>query len=177
MSKVIHINESSLEILKPLPFLSFFKEVLSFVKGLLNDPIGTKPSETLQKYGFNNGVLRKKLLDYGVITKKENISEPFDETNGKMVSRYSVSYKVPKENFKDKIRKLHSDAFSLNEAYLGKDNMIHLHDNELGNDLKMRGEIDTMLNSPLTLGVVSDESAPSYVKQAVDIYNKKINKL
>ncbi len=31
-----------------------------------------------------------------------------------------------------------------------------------------------MLNSPLTMGVVSDERAPSYVKQAADIYNKKI---
>lgn len=69
----------------------------------------------LKKYGFDNGTLRKKLLDYGVITKKENITEPFDETNGKMVSKYSVSYRVPKENFKDKIRKLHNDTFYGNE--------------------------------------------------------------
>lgn len=131
MSKIVHINESSLKILKPLPFLPFFKEVLLFVKGLLNDPIGTKPSETLQKYGFNNGTLRKKLLDYGVITKKENISEPFDETNGKMISRYSVSYKVPKENFKDKIRKLHADVFSLNEAYFGSIDIYNKKINKL----------------------------------------------
>ena len=51
-----------------------------------------------------------------------------------------------------------------------------LHNNELGNDLNMRGEVDTMLNSPLTMGVVSDESAPTYVKQATDIYNNIINK-
>ena len=38
----------------------------------------------------------------------------------------------------------------------------------------MRGEIDTMLNSPLTMGVISDESAPTYVKQATDIYNNKL---
>ena len=104
-------------MLKPIPFLSFFKEVVSFIKGLLNDPIGTKPSGLLKKYGLNNGVLRKKLLDFGIITKKENITEPFDETNGKMVSKYSVSYRVPKENFKDKIRKFYKDVFSLDESY------------------------------------------------------------
>ena len=118
MSKIVYVNESSLQALKPLPFLSFFKEVLAFVKGLLNDPIGTKPSDVLKKYGFDNGTLRKKLLDYGVITKKENISEPFDETNGKMISRFSVSYRVPKENFKDKIRKLHNDTFYMNESII-----------------------------------------------------------
>ena len=107
----IYIRESSLEVLRPLPFLTFFEEVLKFVKGLLNDPIGTKPSELLEKYGLDNGTLREKLLEYDVIKKKEDISEPFDERSGKMVSRYSVSYKVPKENFKDKIRKLHNDIF------------------------------------------------------------------
>jgi len=176
MSKVIHIKESTYDRIRPLPFLTFFEEVLKFVKGLLNDPIGTKPSELLKKYGFTNGELRKKLLDYNIITKKENITEPFDEENGKMISKYSVSYKVPKENFKDKIRKLHTDTFSVNEAYVTSKG-VKLHNNVLGNDLNMRGKIDMMLNSPLTIGVISDESAPTYVKQAIDIYNKKINKL
>lgn len=49
-----------------------------------------------------------------------------------------------------------------------------LHNNELGNDLTMRGQIDTMLASPLTMGVISSEDAPEYVKQATDIYNSKI---
>lgn len=115
MSRIIHINEDKYNELKPLPFLDFYNEVVNFVKGLLNDPIGTEPSDVLRKYGFTNGKLRKYLLDYDIITKKENITEPFDERNGKMVSKYSVSYRVPKENFKDKIRKLHNDVFSVNE--------------------------------------------------------------
>ena len=49
-----------------------------------------------------------------------------------------------------------------------------LHDNELGNDINMRGQIDQMLNSPLTMGVACDERAPQYVKDAVKIYNDKI---
>ena len=118
MSRTIHINEDRYNEIKPLPFLDFFNEVLKFVKGLLNDPIGIKPSEVLEKYGLTNGELRKRLLDYGIITKKENITEPFDERNGKMVSKYSVSYRVPKENFKTKIRKLHNDLFHVNEIRL-----------------------------------------------------------
>lgn len=93
------------------PFLTFYEEVLKFVKGLLNDPINTKPSTKLKSYGITNGELRQKLYDYDVITKKENIDEPFDETSGKKVSRYYVSYKVHKENFKDKIRKMYNDLF------------------------------------------------------------------
>lgn len=112
MAKKIYIRESSLEVLRPLPFLTFFEETVKFIKGLLNDPIGTKPSNLLLKYGLDNGMMRMKLLDYDIIQKKENITEPYDERNGKLISRYSVSYKVPKENFKDKIRKLHGDLFS-----------------------------------------------------------------
>lgn len=119
--KIVHINESSFNKLlseeeekKELPFQTFYEEVLKFIKGLLNDPIGTKPSEVLKDYGLHNGVLRKKLLDYEIITKKEDIREPYDETSGNKTSRYYVSYKVPRENFKDKLRKLHSNLFNNN---------------------------------------------------------------
>ena len=122
--KIVHINESSLNRLliedeekKELPFQTFYEEVLKFIKGLLNDPIGTKPSEILRGYGLHNGMLRKKLLDYGVITKEEDIREPYDETDGNQESRYYVSYKVPRENFKDKLRKLHSSLTAIAESY------------------------------------------------------------
>ena len=182
MSKLIHINESSFnrilvseedENKKELPFQTFYEEVLKFIKGLLNDPIGTKPSEILRDYGLHNGILRKKLLDYDVIKKDEDIREPYDETDGRQESRYYVKYSVPRENFKDKLRKVHSSLTSIQEAYHTHKGLM-LHNNELCNDLKMRGEIDTMLASPLTMGVNSSEDAPEYVKQATGIYNNKI---
>jgi hypothetical protein len=74
---------------------------------------------------------------------------------------------------KERIRKLYNQFFGITESY-HTPNGIMLHDNELGNDINMRGEIDTMLNSPLTMGVISDELAPEYVKQATDIYNNKL---
>ena len=64
---------------------------------------------------------------------------------------YSVSGK------KAFIRKLYNDFFGINENIT-------------------RDEINMMLNSPLTMGVISDESAPEYIKQATDIYNNKLNK-
>lgn len=113
--KLIHINESSFnrilaeeEEKKEIPFQTFYEEILKFIKGLLNDPIGTKPSETLTSYGLDGKTLRNKLCDFDVIKKKEDIREPYDETDGKQKSRYYVSYSVPRENFKDKLRKLHN---------------------------------------------------------------------
>lgn len=113
--KLIHINESSFnrilseeEEKKELPFQTFYEEMLKFIKGLLNDPIKTKPSDTLTSHGFDGQTLRSKLCDFGIIKKKEDIREPYDETSGKKTSRYYVSYSVPRENFKDKLRKLHS---------------------------------------------------------------------
>lgn len=176
--KIVHINESKfnaiLEEKKELPFQTFYEEVLKFIKGLLNDPIGTKPSEILKEYGLHNGMLRKKLLDYGIIKKEEDIREPYDETNGNQESRYYVSYKVPRDNFnaiktdidgvatietiiKDKLRKFHNSLLNVNENIT-------------------RDEINMMLNSPLTMGVVCNGNAPEYVKQATDIYNNKIKK-
>jgi hypothetical protein len=70
---------------------------------------------------------------------------------------------------------LYNDFFNINEAYHTSKGVM-LHDNDLENDINMRGQIDTMLNSPLTMGVISDESAPEYVKQATEIYNNKLNK-
>jgi hypothetical protein len=56
---------------------------------------------------------------------------------------------------KEKVRKLYNQFFGISEEIT-------------------RDEINMMLNSPLTMGVISDESAPTYVKQATDIYNRKL---
>ena len=114
--RLIHINESSFNRLlseedekKELDFETFYEGTLDFINGVLNDPIGTKPNKELESYGLTNSLLRKYLCDYGVITKKEDIREPYDETSGKQTSRYYVSYRVPRKNFKDKLRKLHNN--------------------------------------------------------------------
>lgn len=107
----IYFTESSLKMLaesKRMTFLKFYKEIVSFVKSLLNDPIGARPSEMLLSSGLTNGKLRQLLSQFDIIRKSEDIDEPTNDENGKKESRYHLSYKVPKENFKDKIRKLYS---------------------------------------------------------------------
>lgn len=107
--KKVYIDENKIQTIKeneePLPFQTFFEEIVKFIKDLLNDPIYAKPSEMLITHGITNKLARNELTDASVIVKSENIDEPFDETKGKKVSRYYLSYKVPKENFKDKLRK------------------------------------------------------------------------
>lgn len=167
--KIVHINESVLNRLledkrKP-PFEDFYKDVMSFINGIFKDPIGTVPSEMLKSNGLHNGELRKKLYDYGIITKKERIDEPYDETTGNKQSRYYVKYdwtedskKQIKKNdeigkpLRGKILKLYNNFFNISEAYhTSKGLMLH------------------------NMGVVSDKRAPEYVRQATDIYNNKIN--
>ena len=106
----VYLKESSVEMLaskKPLTFLKFYNELIKFIRGLLNNPIDTRPSELLVSNGFPNGKLRHLLVQFGIVKKSEDIDEPINDESGKQESRYHLSYKVPKENFKDKIRKLY----------------------------------------------------------------------
>ena len=171
--KLIHINEGVYRRLfeeenRRPSFQDFYEDVMEFVKGILRDPIGTVPNERLKSIGLHNGELRKRLYDLSIITKEERIDEPYDETTGNQQSRYYVKYgwaddiKKSLKNptrmgnpLKEKVRKLYNSFFGISEDIT-------------------RDEINMMLNSPLTMGVISDESSPKYVKQATDIYNNKI---
>jgi hypothetical protein len=177
--KLVYIKESKVDVLREseeeLTFWRFFVEVKKFITELLTDPIHARPSVVLVSHGLDNDTLRKKLQDEAVIVKSENIDEPHDEITGKIESRYYLSYKVPKKDFKKKLRRLYQKYVEskVNESF-HTPNGLMLHDNELGNNINMRGQIDQMLNSPLTMGVACDERAPQYVKDAVKIYNDKI---
>ncbi len=142
--KRIHLTEDKFNmVLKEateLPFQTFYEQTLQFIKDLLNKPIEAKPSALLTKFGLDNGTLRKKLYDFGVIGKKEDIREPYDETEGKQSSRYYVSYKVPRVNFKDKLRRLYNSLENVNESYHTPQGLM-LHDNALGNDVTERGKL------------------------------------
>ena len=159
--KLVYIKESKMDVLREseeeLTFWRFFVEIKKFITDLLNDPIHARPSAVLVSNGLDNDTLRKKLQDESVIVKSEDIREPRDEITGKIESRYYLSYKVPKKDFKKKLRRLYRKTIesSVNEEIT-------------------RDEIDMMLNSPLTMGVACDERMPKYVKDAVKIYNDKI---
>ena len=113
MKKVI-IDESKLPLIykalneseQKMSFFLFFNEIKRFISDLLKDPINAKPSDILKSKGFDNNKLRKLLRDKGIIKMNEKIDEPIDE-EGNAESMYYVSYKVPKKNFKYKIKRLY----------------------------------------------------------------------
>lgn len=116
--KVIYLREDTfnklLTIQEDIPFLDFYERVTMFVKMLLKDPIHAKPDETLCGIGLYNGILRQKLIDYDVIEKKEDIDEPYDEVSHKKISKYHLQYKVHRNNYKEKLRRLYNDLSNSN---------------------------------------------------------------
>lgn len=112
--KIMVISESEEEY----TFFQFFNDIKSFLKDLLNDPIHARPNKRLVMHGISNDVARNKIQDYGIAIKSEKINEPFDEATGKQVSRYYVSYKIPRKDFKKKIRRLYQSLSNvIGESY------------------------------------------------------------
>lgn len=109
--KKVFINEDKMNVImeseEEYTFFQFFNDIKSFMKDLLNDPIHARPNERLKQHGISNDVARTKLQDDGIIVKTEKIDEPFDEATGKQTSRYYLSYKIPKKDFKKKVRRLY----------------------------------------------------------------------
>ena len=110
----VYLDENKLFLLKEsdeeVTFYKFFTEVKNFIQDLLDDPIGAKPSSFFSTHGISRSELLNKLLDRDIVTKKENITEPND-ADGKITSRHSLQYKVPRKNFEQKINRLYSYFF------------------------------------------------------------------
>ena len=106
-SKIALLKESSEEVL----FFDFFNDVKHFITELLRDPVAdTQPSDMLKSHGISRKDLIDVLIKRNVIVRSESIDEPSDG-NGKPFSQYTVSYKVPRENFKKKIRRIYQELF------------------------------------------------------------------
>lgn len=112
----IIINENKLLLIREneekeeVTFYKFFTEVKNFLKKLLDDPIGAKPSDFFKDNGISKNDLLNKMLERGIIKKKENIDEPND-ADGKMKSMHYLSYSIPKKDFEHKIKRLYSHFF------------------------------------------------------------------
>lgn len=118
---IVYINESKLPLLREsneeVTFYEFFTKTKNFIKDLLSDPINAKPDNMFKAHGISRSTLLNKLLDRGIVIKKEDIKEPND-ADGKMKSMHYIQYKVPKKNFEQKIKRLYQyfyDNFKKNE--------------------------------------------------------------
>lgn len=101
------IKESEGEV----TFYEFFTNAKEFVKDLLEDPIGARPNDFFASHGISNGKLRSLMIDRSIIVKSEKIDEPNDDESGEQVSRYHLSFKVPRANFKRKMKRLYQSLF------------------------------------------------------------------
>lgn len=119
----IIINENKLLLIKEaeeekekeeVTFYKFFTEVKNFLKKLLDDPIGAKPSKFFKENDISKKKLLNKMLDRGIIKKKETIDEPND-ADGNKKSMHYLSYSIPKKDFERKIKRLY-DYFFDNEG-------------------------------------------------------------
>lgn len=111
MRKKIYISEESVRKLsesgRELTFFSFFTDMKNFIADLLRDPCKASPSETLTRLFGEKEHLIQKLIDKNVITRKEKVEEPYNADKKRKEAVYHVSYKVPRNGFKDKIRMIY----------------------------------------------------------------------
>ena len=97
--KIIYINESQLKELKEqVTFFEFKNKLISFLKQLLEDPINATLDTFFKDNGISRTTLMKMLLKKGIIERFEK----FEEEDGNAI--YKVKYKIPKSNFKTKIK-------------------------------------------------------------------------
>ena len=119
MGRIVYLTENQLVTLSEskdeVTFYKFFNEVKNFIKNLLDDPVNAKPSSFFKEHNISKTKLLNKMLDRGIIAKKEDIREPND-ADGKMKSMHYIQYKVPKKNFEQKIRRLYSYFFEKNNV-------------------------------------------------------------
>ena len=93
-------------------FSDFMSHIKGYLKTLMSDPVYAKPDEFLCVHGLDSSCINKKLSDADIIVKKEQIKT----SDG--ADKFSISYKIPAENFEKKVRVL---CNSLTEARLNED--------------------------------------------------------
>ena len=115
MAKKIYINESQLMLIQEnteeVTFYEYFTHIKKFIEMLLKDPNNAEVGSLFTSHGFSKADMLKKLIDGGVVIRKETIKELPYEPNGKKESKYVVKYSVPKKNFDKKLKRLYTELF------------------------------------------------------------------
>ncbi len=119
--KNIYITENQLNLLKDesnkeVTFYEFVISVKQFLKDLLKKPSEAKLNDILSNSGIKKNDLIDKMKDIGMIKSNERIDEvPMNE---KKVAKRYITYKIPKANFKNKLKKLYDELISSDKEEL-----------------------------------------------------------
>lgn len=119
MSKLVYIKENQLYSLKKnlceekeeVTFYEFIVGIKQFMKDLLKSPNEAKPSDIFAKRNIDKNELVKKMMDWGLLKSKEEITEVPVEEGAKMVAKHYISYQIPKARFKEKAKELYNELF------------------------------------------------------------------
>lgn len=91
----------------------FNSNIKHFLSNLLADPSNAQPSPILLKYGLKRSKLIPLLLNNGMLCKSEKISDK-DENGDFKTATMKIRFKVPKKDFKHKLKKLYIKIFERN---------------------------------------------------------------
>lgn len=111
--RIFYINESTINDLfdaKDMTEYKFISNVKKFLSQLIDDPVNAQPSRVLKFNGLNRKKLISKLMDNGIVIKKERISDR-DENGNPKTATMLVSFKIPREDFDHKMKKLYISLF------------------------------------------------------------------
>lgn len=106
---MIQENKNSNE---EVTFYRFMSEMKGFLGRLLKDPIVAQPSNYLKALGFSKTRIINLLLKKDILERNEKILTP-DKTGEDKV-KYAVTYKVRRQDFERKMKRIYSRYFEKN---------------------------------------------------------------
>lgn len=112
----IIISESQLHIIREFAnnevlHDEFETNIRNYMDELSKNPLNPKFDNFFTKHNIKQNDLQNKMLDLGLISKKENITEP-EDANGKKRSMHSKRYTFYNRNFNQNIDKLYDTFFT-----------------------------------------------------------------
>ena len=121
-SKKVIMNASSLGMImeeingrnaSEMTFYAFNYAIRKFLSILLKDPVNAQPEDELRNRGFSRGKLIRILLSNGILQKDSKIVDT-DEYGNPVTASMDIKFKVPREDFERKMKKLYIRLFERN---------------------------------------------------------------
>lgn len=112
--KTLILNKKQVNIIKEhfggkeMTFFAFMSHIKEYLKKLLTDPVNAQPDEFLKMHNLNGEKLLTILKDKGIVVKSTKIDSNGEKDN------FIISYKLPRQNFERKIKRLYSELFETN---------------------------------------------------------------
>lgn len=120
--RTIIIKESQIPLLTEtgdgkVMHYEFESKVRKYMKELYDNPCSPSYDKFFTDHNIPENILQNKMLDLGIISKKDNITEP-EDADGKKHSVHSRKFIFSGKDFDDKMDKLYNTFFNKGERIL-----------------------------------------------------------